>query len=90
MRLLSITKNSFIVHENDASEANQRFAHTTAAVDEIKIHPERFKIPAFVYSDFSFRFGRSIVRLSRVYAVPSPGRRAGAVPSPCNGRLPTA
>ena len=41
-------------------------------------------------SDFPFRFGRSIIRLSRVCTVPPPCRFACAVPPPCNERLPTA
>jgi hypothetical protein len=41
-------------------------------------------------SDFPFRFGRSIIRLSRVCTVPPPCLFACAVPPPCNERLPTA
>ncbi len=40
-------------------------------------------------SDFPFRFGRSIICISRVYTVPPPYRRACTVPPPCNERLPT-
>ncbi len=41
-------------------------------------------------SDFPFRFGRSIICLSRVYTVPPLCRRTCAMPPPCNERLPTA
>ncbi len=41
-------------------------------------------------SDYPFRFGCSIICISKVYTVPPPCRRACTVPPPCNELLPTA
>ncbi len=76
----SINHSEGILVDRNASRIRNSHSHVTGTL----------LTGTLLNSDFPFRLGRSIIRLSRVYTVLSPCRRACAVPPPCNERLPTA